>query len=206
MPEGDRSAQTRLNWGPVRARCGRMSPRKMADKFIKSFDDLHRAVEEYGGKSIVYRGLTDVAYALPPEVGRHKRPDSSPIDEDHDRAMLRRFKEQALAYLSFRPETEWEWLAIARHHGLPTRLLDWTRNPLIGAYFAVEKEHVGDSVVYAYHNERHIRTEKFRTPFDCKKVGKFVPPHVTRRITAQVEFSPYIRILSYPLNHPISTA
>ena len=88
--------------------------------------------------------------------------------------------------LSFRPQNEWEWLAIARHHGLPTRLLDWTRNPLVAAYFAVEKQHDGDSVVYAYHNERMIETDRYPDPFDRKKVGKFVPTHVTRRITAQV--------------------
>lgn len=157
----------------------------MADKSIKSFSDLHSVIEGYGKKTIIYRGVTDVSHELVPEVGRYKVFNSSEI-ENKERRILRLFKEQAHPYLDFRPESEWEWLAIARHHGLPTRLLDWTRNPLIAAYFAVEREHIGDSVIYAYHSRTLIRTEKYKTPFDIKKVGKFVPTHVTRRITAQV--------------------
>lgn len=157
----------------------------MATKFIKSFGDLHDAVATYEKKVIIYRGVKDDSFDLIPDVGRHKRHKRA-INETEEKTILRLFKEQALPYLNFRPTTDWEWLAIARHHGLPTRLLDWSRNPLVGAYFAVEKEHDGDSLIYAYHIPSFIPTDKHPNPFRWKKIGRFIPAHVTRRITAQV--------------------
>ncbi len=54
--------------------------------------------------------------------------------------MIKRFKQDAYPRLRENPETEWDWLFLAQHHGLPTRLLDWTENPLIGLYFASETD------------------------------------------------------------------
>jgi hypothetical protein len=156
----------------------------MKDFEVKSFEDLHKAVQNFKNNVVIYRGVRMIDHELKPKIGRYKKFKSNEI-ENEEKTILRLFKEQALPYLDFVPTSEWDWLAIAQHHGLPTRLLDWSRNPLVASYFSVEKENDGDSVVYAFRHNKYINTEKNKDPFSETSVGRFIPRHVTRRITAQ---------------------
>ena len=157
----------------------------MKEDQINSFTDLHKKIESYGTKTIIYRGLKSKGFLLKPSLGRIDPPKSSKSKESNEREILRLFKEKSLPFLDFMPTTNWDWLALGQHHGLPTRLMDWTRNPLVACYFAVEEEWDEDSVIYAYHNRWYISIEKHPEPFEYDRVGKFIPRHLTRRITAQ---------------------
>ena len=80
---------------------------------------------------IWFRGCTNKDYSLVPSIGR------PPYALAHEQSLLNSFKQNALQFLRHRPTSEWEWIFLARHHDVPTRLLDWTESPLIGLYFAI---------------------------------------------------------------------
>ena len=152
---------------------------------IAAFNELHEVIEHYDARSVIYRGVKSVAFPLIPKIGRVLPPESAKSREWNEKEILRLFKEQALPYLDFMPENDWDWLALGQQYGLPTRLLDWTANPLVACYFAVEEPSDDSSVIYAYRNDSYIVVEKHPDPFKYSKVGKFIPRHVTRRITTQ---------------------
>lgn len=98
--------------------------------------------------SLVFRGAADSEYDLKPSIGRTTEKHAKNGIETLERLIMDEFKRLAAAELDKKPETDWEWLFLAQHYGLPTRLLDWSTNPLVALYFAVAKHDDKDGLIY----------------------------------------------------------
>ena len=103
---------------------------------INSVAELVEAIKsKYDeGQTVWYRGQASSAWMLQPSIARGR----SDNTVDLEIALIKKFKQNAVALITTFPSEEYEWLFIMQHNRLPTRLLDWSESSLVGLYFAVE--------------------------------------------------------------------
>ena len=84
----------------------------------------------------IYHGSSDNAAPLLTSLDRLGGTNPPHTKADLEEHVLRNFIRYARPHLGNTPVNEWEQLVSAQHHGVPTRLLDWTYSPLVAAFFA----------------------------------------------------------------------
>ncbi|MFQ5895797.1 MAG: FRG domain-containing protein, partial [Nitrospinota bacterium] len=142
----------------------------------------------------VYRGLSNYSYELKPGIGRIIKdrndgcPQFSSFQPALERNIFQEFKDRAAAHFPDSERSDMEWLVLARHHFLPTRLLDWTWSPLVAAYFAVEDDldKCDAAIVRVKLGEFWVRQswDKF-DPFAIEEDCFYYPKFSSPRIIAQ---------------------
>lgn len=152
----------------------------MEEYRVRSFAELHDVLKGYQADySWIYRGHRNPEWRLVPKAGRIQ------TVRKNERLYFLAWKRRAIEYMDSKQKDDWDWLSIAQHHGFPTRLLDWTHNPLVAAYFAVAKSSEQDAVLYAFRPSRAVKWESVQ-PFDYKSgVAVFRPRAFAARISRQ---------------------
>ncbi|WP_258100620.1 FRG domain-containing protein [Marinoscillum pacificum] len=122
--------------------------------YIDSFEKYLKEIEEVTVPRPYFRGqakrVSD-GFVLVPSLGRpdFKVPKRLSDLFDFECRVLDTFANHVIGHVNHIPRNDWEMLALAQHHGLPTRFMDWTTNPLVALYFACRNAINGsDSAVY----------------------------------------------------------
>src|SRR5918911_5445677 len=116
---------------------------------VNSWRELDAAIADPGfgrhehrvHSTLVFRGLARARYQNVSSLARLSGEYAS-----LERHLIRNFRKYA--HREAPGPTMWDWLSLAQHHGLPTRLLDWTFSPLVALHFATASWPDDDAVIW----------------------------------------------------------
>jgi hypothetical protein len=97
------------------------------------FEYLEVVAKLQGMGKLWFRGVASADYKLVPGL----------IWRDHmkqEGSYVHNFLVAFRAYVDYVPESAWDVYGLMQHHGLPTRLLDWTPSPLHALFFALTQD------------------------------------------------------------------
>ena len=86
----------------------------------------------------VYRGMPNIDYKMTTSLRRNCKA----LERTLEPAILKNFAKYAVIEEPSVANSVWRQMILGQHHGLPTRLLDWTHSALVALHFAVTEENL----------------------------------------------------------------
>lgn len=131
-------------------------------------------------RGAIYRGVSKSSHELRPAIGRigskdTKRRRNTALAVEH--RLLNNFQTRSSALVQ--PMDFTSLVVLAQHHGIPTRLLDWSLNPLVALFFAVRNDKDNEGKVYIaddieYRAQDKIGYEKYVIGHDTQLKDEFM--------------------------------
>lgn len=157
----------------------------MKELEISNFKEYHDIVEKYSGTNFAFRGHSNFDWQLIPKIGRPDYARTIPkiLNEEFLLNAWMRYSSQLLIK---HPLDNWDCLSMAQHHSLATRLLDWTKNPLVALFFATcNVELDKDAAVITLDFKNKVLKTNELDPFKLTSSGIFYPKGLTSRVVSQ---------------------
>jgi hypothetical protein len=111
--------------------------------------------------------------------------------EAHERHLLTSFRKYALR-IAVHGDWVWNWLSLAKHHGLPTRLLDWSYSPYVAMHFATHdfRQFDEDGAIWCvdYHKTNAVLPKALRNVLKADSVNIFTTEMLNRVATSLDDF------------------
>lgn len=163
----------------------------MRIKEIESVPELLIEINKLykGDSTVLFRGQRDESWGLIPKIGRTSFRYKAVRDIlEIEAEMFAEFERISVPFVSSKGSlSKWDNLALAQHHGLPTRLLDWSTNPLVALWFAIETpaEKSRNAAVWVFDVGDDDLSGAGDDPLNVRRTQVFRPRHHDPRIVAQ---------------------